>query len=242
MGNNLVNLALNLIFPPKCIFCGVRLSPKVNIPVCTDCSNNLPYCRVYKRCSKCGKPIAGGNAKTCNTCHLKKHYNTKITSAFVYTDKARNAVIALKNEQNQFYAKTLSYYVASMVKLDFKGVDFDAVVSVPPRKTFLKKEKFDQTEALAKEVSLRLGLPYIKRALYQTKVIQKQSNLSYTSRQKNVKGSFAVRKRNEVKNKTILLIDDVMTTGSTLEECAKMLKESGAFRIYSACIATTPLS
>lgn len=240
MGYDVKKVLLNLIFPPKCIFCGRRLSPKANKDVCTECANELPYCRAYSRCRRCGKPVPLDAGEMCKSCYKRRHYNTRITSAFVYADGAKRAVVGFKKEKNAGYAKTLSMYVAEMVKHDFGGVDFDAVVSVPPRKKGYAEEHFDQAAHLAATVSRRLGLTYIPNALVQTESIRKQSSLSLDARIENVRDKFAVKKPERIDKKTVLLIDDVCTSGATLEECAKTLKASGAFRVYAATIATVP--
>ncbi len=240
MGYDVKKVLLNLIFPPKCIFCGKRLSPKTSKHVCSDCANELPYCKAYHRCRRCGKPVAVSDTNMCKDCYKRRHYNTRITSAFVYADGAKRAVVGFKKEKNAGFASTLAIYVAQMVKSDFGGVDFDVVVSVPPRKKGFSDEHFDQAACLAAAVSRRLGLNYISNALVQKEVIKKQSSLSFDARIENVKGNFAVRKPEKIDKKTVLLIDDVCTTGATLEECAKVLKESGAFRVYAATIATVP--
>ena len=236
------NLILNLIYPPRCIFCGKRLSPRVRIAVCDKCSNSLPYCKAFKRCKSCGIPIAQDSGDICKRCYLTRKNITRSTSAFIYVDDVRSVIIRFKKNINSSYAKILSFYIAGMVKSDFKGIEFDAVVSVPPRKKSIAKEKFDQAACLAKEVSLRLGIPYIPNVLYQSLYINKQSSLNFNARLENVKGAFEIKKKIAVEGKTILLIDDVRTSGATLEECAKVLKNSGAFKIYSATAAITVIN
>ncbi len=237
MGVQIGKTILNLLFPPRCIFCGKRLSPKVKLFVCADCSNNLPYCRAYNRCKACGNPIPEGR-KVCKKCYLSRRYLTGSTSAFVYADNARSAIIAMKKPANIGNARVLSFYVAGMVKQDFSQVDFDGVVSVPPRKK-TDKNSYDQAAALGKEVAKRLSLPYIPHALYQKRKIKKQSSLNFDARIKNVKDSFGIKHPDKIKGKTILLIDDVRTSGATINECAKTLKEAGAFRVYSGTAGTT---
>lgn len=176
----------------------------------------------------------------CKSCYTKKHYNTRITSAFVYTDRAKDAVVKLKKEYNSGNAKTLALYMVASINQDFPAVGFDAVVSVPPRKKKRKENGYDQAGCLARAVASRLGISYIPRAMAQTGVSRKQSTLSYSARIENVKGRFAVRNKQAIKNKTILLIDDVCTSGATLEECAKMLRQGGAYSVYAATLATVP--
>lgn len=236
MKNNISKLILNLLYPPRCIFCGKRLSPKTKLFVCSDCSNNLPYCKAYKRCKVCGNPIPE-EYDICKKCYLTRPYITASTSAFVYADNVRSAIIAMKKPDNIGNARVFSFYIAGMIKGDFPQVEFDAVVSVPQRKK-LRKNKYDQAGALGKEVAKRLSLPYIPNALCHTRQIERQSSLPYESRLKNVKDAFKANP-DKIKGKTILLIDDVRTTGSTLNECGKALKEAGAYRVYSGTAATT---
>ncbi len=240
MRKGLRNMILNLIYPPRCVFCLTRLSPKTNMFVCHDCANTLPYTKIYNRCTKCGKPMADGEFNICRRCRTVRIYTTRITSAFVYTDSAKRAAVAFKKERNAGYAKTFAVYIEQMINSDFKNIDFDFVVSVPPRKKSAADENFDQAAYLARAVALRLGIPYLSGAMYQTDRIKKQSTLSYNERIKNVKDKFAVRKPDKIERKTLLLIDDICTTGATLNECAKTLKDSGAYRVYAATFATVP--
>jgi len=240
MKKNIKELILNLIYPPRCVFCLKRLSPKTKLHVCSECANSLPYARAYSRCRRCGKPVAENADKMCKRCYTGKHYITRITSAFVYVDNAKDAVVRFKSERNSGFAKTLALYVAGMVNYDFGGVEFDAVVSVPPRKKGITEEKFDQAACLADAVARRLGIPYIPKAMAQVGVSRKQSSLSYSARIENVKGKFVVKRPGSIDKKTILLIDDVCTSGATLEECGKVLKDSGAYRVYGATVATVP--
>lgn len=233
------NIFLNLIYPPKCCFCGIRLSPLNHIFVCDECANSLPYCRALNRCRHCGKLLPEGTL--CCHCSLNKSNLKAITAPFVYDGCAKSAVIALKREKNAINAKTLSLYIAEMVRYDFGGVGFDCVVSVPPRKARMKSEKYDQAAQLAQQTARRLSLPYFKNVIQQTEDVQKQSTLSTEERRKNVYGKFSAVDSNRVKDKTILVIDDVCTTGATLEECARVLINCGAYRIYAATAATTAM-
>lgn len=239
MANSLAKMFTNLIYPPRCVFCSARLSPKAKREVCAQCSNTLPYTRLYHRCKRCGKPVSA-NTEYCSKCRLTRQYNTRITSPFIYADTAKKAVISFKKERNSANANALSLYMAEMVKYDFKNVDFDIVVSVPPRKKSYLDEHYDQAARLAKAVALRLSIPYASDAMYQTERIRKQSTLSYHSREANVRDKFAVRTPDKFLNKTILLVDDVCTSGATLNECARILKQCGAYRVYAVTLATVP--
>lgn len=236
----ITQLILNLLYPPRCAFCGERLSPKSAHFVCTECANNLPYTRKYFRCKRCGKPLAESSIGICRHCSAEKSYISRKTSAFVYTDMAKDGIVTFKKEQNVSKASTFATYIAEMVKYDFKGIEFDYIVSVPPRIKKFNESNYDQASELARAVSLKLSVPYLKGIMKQTVKIQKQSSMSYAGRLENVKGKFAVTKPSYIKDKTILVIDDVCTSGATLNECGRVLKSSGAYRVYAATLATVP--
>lgn len=194
----------------------------------------------YKRCTRCGKPLSKEMNGLCENCYTHRPHTAKITSALVYVDLAKDGVLRFKNHNNSANAYTLSHYIATMVRSDFKKIEFDTVVSVPPRKKRMRDDGYDQAGKLAYNVALRLDIPYSKNVLEQVKSIKKQSSLKYYERLENVKGNFRVRRSDAIKNKTVLLIDDVCTSGATINECARVLKESGAYKVYGATLATVP--
>ncbi len=147
--------------------------------------------------------------------------------------------MALKHELSASVADELSLYVAGMVKDDFGGEVFDFVISVPPRKKSRNEERFDQAAYLASKVARRLGVPYLKAAMKQKIKVKRQSSLKHDERLVNLKNVFEVVKADKLKGKTVLLIDDVTTTGTTLDECAKELKKCGVHRVYGATVAKT---
>lgn len=105
---------------------------------------------------------------------------------------------------------------------------WDLVVAVPPRKKRMEREGYDQAAVLAREVAKELEIPYAKNVLAQVENRKKQSSLTYQERRGNVLGNIRMNKKNPVAGKRILLVDDICTTGATLEECAKILRAAGA--------------
>lgn len=215
------------------------MPPKTVHRVCSVCANSLPYCGEYRRCKHCGEPLTNEKAALCVSCAASRTYTARITSAFLYQDEVKNVILVFKKEENAGYAKELAAYTAAMVKNDLGGVSFDFVISVPPR---LGKgaDGYDQAAFLAKAVAKRLDIPYLKNAMRQTREVKKQSSLSREERRLNLFDVFEVVSPDKVRNKTLLLVDDVSTTGTTLEECAKELKRVGVYRVYGATVAKTP--
>jgi ComF family protein len=125
--------------------------------------------------------------------------------------------------------------MADRVKETFLDISFDWVVPAPLSKKRMRKRNYNQAYLLAWEISKQLGVKIGTEILKKERDTPQQSRLSKYERQKNLKGAFGVKKRSAILGRTILLVDDVTTTGATLEECARTLKAAGAGSIY--CVA-----
>ena len=127
-----------------------------------------------------------------------------------------------------------------MVKNDFGGVNFDYITAIPPRRQRMKEIGFDQSGALAKKTAKLLSVKYYPNLFKRIRQTSKQTDLSSFERQQNLNGAFGLKGNSDnIQGKTILVIDDVTTTGATFNECARVLKLSGAKAVYCAAIATT---
>ncbi len=119
----------------------------------------------------------------------------------------------------------------------FQDHSMDLIVPVPLHIRRLREREFNQALLLARELSKRTGIPYHERTLRKIKDTPFQTALKGRERRKNVKGAFHVEKREEIKGKTILLVDDVYTTGATVNECARTLLKGGAARVAVLTLA-----
>jgi competence protein ComFC len=147
-----------------------------------------------------------------------------------YDDTTRRIILQFKNMSNIRFAS----WIADMIVSRFAGVYFDCVVPVPLH--FFKRiwRGYNQSHLLAKMISNRIKCPDLN-ALTRTRFTKSQGSLNFNNRQKNVVRAFDVNKGYDLKNKTVLLVDDVYTTGATLEECANIIHRAGAKQIY-ACV------
>ncbi|MBQ9737361.1 MAG: ComF family protein [Clostridia bacterium] len=231
------NFICNIIFPPRCIFCGRYLEPNYKIYTCGDCGNEIEFCLKESSCQQCGKPIVGfANKKLCYFCmHEKPKYFDRIISVFVYEDKVRRAVIKFKATGLYGHTKIFSDCITTRIFEEYEGIKFDFLCGVPPHK---KGSEFDQIRLLCKPIAKNLGIPYIKNVFIFVKKVKKQSELGYKERKDNVRNSLKVKEGIDLTGKTILLIDDICTTRQTLIECSRALKVAGAKRVYCATIAT----
>ncbi|MBR5152535.1 MAG: ComF family protein [Clostridia bacterium] len=238
---NLVQWVANFFFPPKCIFCREVLPISVlrEASVCGDCERTLPYTVAQRRCKSCGRPMKGKYVH-CSMCrnHPGKPF-VKISSAYFYRGRVKTAIVRFKKETYRGYAEVFARHLTSVIAYDCPGISFDAVVSAPPRKMRMQIHGYDQAETLARELGKRMGIPYIPYGLQQKESRKKQSSLSALERWNNAEDNVKVSSKPEWKGKTILLVDDVCTTGATLYASARALKDAGVSAVYCAVAAST---
>mgnify|MGYP003303166643 CR=1 FL=1 len=220
-----------LLFTSRCRFCNrlIRQGEKL----CDECAAHIPLIE-GERCGYCG---AGKDR--CD-CKKKKNGYDGITSPFYYEDAVRSCISRFKFNGKMFLAEILTDYMAQQVKKDFDGIDFDFICFVPftPVQSFLRS--YNQSEILAEKLAEKLNIPF-KAALVKLFETSAQHEMLSGNRKGNVFGVYDVKNRTDVRDKTILLVDDVKTTGSTLDECAWILKIRGAKSVYCVTAALAGL-
>ncbi len=223
----IIKSLLDIVFPPRCPYCG---EVGVDDNPCDKCRKLLNLERIFvKTCDKCGN-----NQKDCD-CGKYVHLFSGISGAYWNRGDARDAVYGIKFHNRYDAAEYFGRQVALSFKQKFPYVTIDAVCAVPMSKK--SKRDYNHAELIAKSVAKSMELPYIKKALLKTKDTEPQHNLKAEMRPQNVKGAYKAIRRFD--GKTILLVDDVKTTGSTLSECAKQLRLAGATEVYSAVALIT---
>ncbi len=216
-----------LFFTKRCRYCNKIIGK--NEILCEECRESLPIIK-DERCKYCGCEKS--------RCDCKKHkmgYDG-ITAPFYYEDGAKKSVHMLKFNNKIFMANILAEDMAKSVKNDFADVNFDFITFVPFTISQSLKRNYNQSELLAEQLSKKLNIP-LKRALVKLFDTKTQHKMKTTFRKGNVFGVFDVKENIDVKGKTILLVDDVKTSGSTLDECAWILKIRGAEKVY--CVTAT---
>lgn len=199
-----------------------------------------------QRCPCCEKVISKDKL-FCDNC--QKEYKGTIyqkyarggylsTSAVPYTGVFSKAILNFKFHNRKQYARQLATFIAEAVKRDFSHISFDFITFVPLHKKRFEDRGYNQSELLAKELSALLYIP-MEDILIKTRNNQPQHTLKASKRGENVLNAYRVADKNRVKDKCILIIDDIITTGSTLGECAKILQNSGAKEVYCATFAIT---
>ncbi len=234
---NFFNKVLDVIFPNdyKCIFCQYELPSTIETRTCDNCEKTLPRPN-GKICLTCGMQIHS-LANYCVHCKDNVRYFTAARAPFHYKKPITIAITNMKYENAKYLFKPLAAHMAKCFFENNFKVDF--IVPVP---LFLKKEKqrgYNQAMELAKELSKFIGIPVRNDFLARVKNTPTQTELTYNERQKNLKDSFKALNNKEFKNHNLLLIDDVLTTGATINNCSKILKNSGAKNVYALTLART---
>lgn len=233
------NIVLDALFPSniKCILCGCDVPDFENSPICTKCLKDNVFNNT-NRCIYCDNPILDDN-KVCDFCREKHKTFDKAFCPFLYTKKVRSAILKLKDDNGKYLAPTFAKYMAKRIQ-DEKA-DFDIIVPVPLSKKKMTKRGYNQSQLLADELGKLLNKPVCTDLLVKIKESGVQKNLNFSQRQQNLVGTFALTDKNFVKGKTFLIVDDVMTTGATLNACASLLKHYHSSNVYVTAIARNPL-
>ena len=216
------------IFPPDytCNLCGIEV---FGTELCADCLKKMTF-NNGATCTVCGRRIPASGV--CIECKAAPPEFKRAYSAFVYSDGAAQLITQFKNGKPY-----LAVYLARYMEKSLKELDADCIVCVPMTTKVLKKRGYNQSELLAKELAELTGLPVLTDAALKVHSTSEQKYLSREDRSKNLRGCFKADKA-LVKDRRILVVDDVMTTGSTLNELCKTLKRAGAVEVYAVTAAS----
>ena len=235
----IVKVLVDLIFPPVCAFCGTPLAEDDRGEICPGCLRNVRFVSP-PICPKCGLPFVSqsGDDHLCGQCLRGKWHFGSARALGLYDGPLREAIHALKYEGKAFLAKPL----VGLLDRAYPFMDYgsyDLLVPVPLHPKRLRERGFNQALVLGRAMARREGVSCTGFVLRKTRSSAPQIDLSPKEREKNVKGSFAVVDPAKVRGKRVLLIDDVMTTGSTVNECARELLKAGVMEVDVFTLART---
>lgn len=222
---------LNLLFPAACPICGAAPDSYRLSPFCSACWNSLqPYSGPL--CRQCGVPLVSRLASTCEACIAETPHFDRVLFYGIYEGTLKEAIHLLKFGGVKRLAHPLGKLLCSL-----RGYEMaDALIPVPLHRKRLISREFNQSALLAKYVGEQISVPVIPDALLKTRNTRPQSNTDGRSeRLKNIKNAFEVMQ--DVRGKELVLVDDVITTGATIKECARVLMKAGAARVTVLALA-----
>ena len=204
---------LELLYPSKCVFCDGLLT-KEETELCSRCRKELPYCEGTVR---------------------QVPFSKDTTAVFYYEAQVRESVLRYKFRRNPQYSHAYGRLLA--MKIAEEGMDYDVIAHVPVSRRRHRRRGYDQAQRLAKATARELGATY-QRLLKKVRNNPAQSGISRPEqRRANVLGVYKAVNLRKLRGKSVLLIDDVMTTGATLSECCRTLLDAGAAQVSCAALA-----
>ncbi len=227
-------LAVGLLYPPRCPLCD-RILPLFGGRVCGDCRKKLPWI-VQPYCLKCGKMLDAWEKEYCADCLGHSHDFTQGIAAFCYAGDLRGSVQRMKfsgrREYLDFYAEAMVYRAGKWISL-WKP---QRIIPVPMHWKKKNRRGFNQAELLAKKIGKLTGIPVLSRAVRKRKNTKDQKELSGQERRINLKDAFeAAGDLSQIRS--VLVIDDVYTTGSTMDEISRTLKGAGVKHVFFLVLA-----
>jgi ComF family protein len=211
---------LHTLYPNQCPYCEIGI--KYNMLFCSDCEKNLNY---------------DGYVKEFKT---RLNQNFACLSVFKYEGNVKNAVLRYKFAKRRDYGEKFSKLMANCLNKKINTANFDIITSVPMDKIKIKKRGYNQSQELAEKLSKFINVKY-KQTIRKIKKNSEQHTLSGKDRRKNCRGIYEIIDPSFIKNKKILICDDVVTTGSTLSECIISLKRAQITEVFCVTLAISTI-
>lgn len=198
--------------------------------VCPECRLAAPYV-TEPRCIRCGKPLQKQEDEHCCDCYVKQHDYDKGLALFAYDDMVRQSIYRYKYENKREYADFYADEICRRLGREILQWQADAIVPIPLHTSRQRMRGFNQSQLIAEQVGRRLKVPVDSDLVIREKKTIAQKQLNHSERQNNLKKAFKIR-QNDVKLDTVILLDDIYTTGSTIDAVAALLKDTGIRKVF----------
>lgn len=215
---------IRLLFPPKCAFCGDLLHRENRMEICDNCLAKIHFIDCWLPLKDRGKPVWSLSGDVFCMCE--------------YSGIVRDALMRFKFYDRPSCYRAFALMLAERVKKMTNEAGFDIIISVPMHSHKQRLRGYNQSRLVSAKLSAAVGIPDGSSLLSRIRDTAGQSRLNREQRLVNLQGAFQVNDRKKISGKDILLIDDIVTTGTTLYECGRSLTEAGAKSVHAAVIAT----
>lgn len=224
---------LSLVYPHRCPVCdGI---PDYGARICPECEEKLVYIG-EPVCKKCGKPLGVEEEEYCYDCGRHRHEFDGGKALFVYQGRIRDSLWRFKYQNRREYAYFYAKRTAERCGAWILRREIEAIVPIPLHKRRRRERGYNQAELYARHLGRMLGIPVETRLLIRVKQTAPQKELSDIQRKNNLKRAFKCN-ANIVQFKKVLIVDDIYTTGSTMDAAAEALKHTGVQEVFFACIS-----
>ena len=229
--------AVGLIFPRRCPVCGDIVRPKGRL-ICPECVKRLSYVS-GATCLKCGKELTDQIGEYCLGCSRHRRTFDRGVALLNYNEVSADSMVQIKYKNKREYLDFYSDEIVRRLGGKLARMKADVLMPVPVHPSRKRARGYNQAEELAKRLSGLMGIPLCTDVLVRTRKTLPQKELTPQERLKNLEQAFGVREEAlDTGIRSVLLVDDIYTTGSTMEACARVLKRAGIQRVYfvSVCI------
>ena len=233
----MISKVQDIFYPRVCALCNKTVNGEELI--CKVCSSRLIYAK-ENVCEKCGKILISRDEIYCKLCESYERNFIKGTSALYYNDVIRKSLSDFKYHNKRENVSFYSFILNERIRKVYGGIVFDVIVPIPVYKGRLIKRGYNQAEVLAKSLSELTGIKMEKDILIRNKRTVSQKELSKKDRILNLLKAFAYNSESkyDLKGKRVLLVDDIYTTGATMDAASMILKDNGAREVFFATVAT----
>lgn len=234
----MVKRFLDFFLPPVCSLCERVDTESGEGAICLNC-RKLLFPIHPPLCPHCGRPIAAGDSHPCSRCLTREPIYDLARAGGLYRNAMITAIHSLKYQERIHLAKDLAGWTFKQCEEYGFFSKVDMLIPVPLHPRRLKERGFNQSQLLGRVLSKKLSIPCNPFILIRAVDTPPQVGLSEKKRRENVRGAFGISpgRQSLIEGKALLLVDDVMTTGATVEECARTLKNSGAEKVYVLTMA-----
>jgi len=225
---------LNFFFPLFCLTCRKPLKADNTRRVCPECWGKIKMIRP-PLCQRCGRAMER-EFGTCWSCKGKKFSFDRVWAVGRYDGILKELIHKFKFQDREYLYRPLGELMARYLA-DTINQKIDLVTSVPMSKERLRERGYNQASLLAGVIARETGIMFKDKLLYRQRRTRPQYRLSSEERKENLRGAFTLIQKQDVREQTVLVVDDIFTTGATIEECALTLKRGGAKRVYALVLA-----
>lgn len=239
---NLIADLLDIIYPPRCHVCMdfIDRAPDKAPEICNNCLENIreishPYCPV------CGLPFSSkaGDDHLCEKCILDRPHFDEMRAPYFYEGPIMEAVHRIKYSGRSDIINSLVPVLVKFTRNWLSDTNKMLIIPVPLHKKKLRQRGYNQSVLIARKIHRQLGAELDYLSLKRIRYTKTQTGLNVRERQRNVKGAFEVCDESIISGRDVILVDDVATTGSTMNECAKELKNAGCGKVFGLVLART---
>ena len=232
---------IRFVLPVECLTCGNSLTTDPVPFFCTACWHTIRPLQ-HPVCARCDQPFVSPAATAytpnhyCQQCQERPPEFQRAWTLFPYLPPLREAIYSFKYRSKHTLARPLARLMINALP---RGLDVDVIVPVPLHPTRLRAREFNQSLLLADQLGRHLARPVSASNLVRVTATDPQTTLTRQARLRNLRNAFHIRQPQDLAEKRILLVDDVFTTGTTLNECAKSLRKAGAGPVFALTLART---